>query len=351
MRPQLPNRPLLLSTSFTIAANSVAVPPDEFALVPAFDEPLFLDEIRFNYLSLDNNIRPQNDIRVELLMGGSQSLTHLPVPLAALNTSPQNSLFTGAAETQWPGPALFATIKNGVTFRLPKPMYLNASNFVDRLYPRIHNNTATPITMFVSYACRRADKGIEPKENWYPYIASFTTPNFQMSSATDPFLFESTSNDLVNPYSTPVMVDRFVGFIGCNEAPAGPPSVVPDFLYVGEFLTTKMLDSNGNPVVRDKTLFNSLFNLQNNSWQAKGVLWPHEYYIVQVSYEDNLAKNLALLNVLVPPVTNASVVMIGSRRADKAYTERPLNDFGIPQQPGRPAVVDVDENLPHLRKV
>jgi hypothetical protein len=360
MRPQLPNRPLLLSTTFTIAANSAAVPPDEFALVPAFDEPLFLDEIRFNYLSYSGNIRPQNDVRVELLMGGSQSLTHLPVPLAALNTSPQPFLFSNIVQTI---PALPASTqgvipRNGVTFRLPRPMYLNAGNYVDRLYPKIHNNTAYPITMSVSYACRRAEKGIEPAENWYPYIASYTTPQFQIDSATQPFLFESTANDLVNPYSVPILVDRLVGFIGSNRVIGQGASNIgyPDETNLGELIYAKMLDSNGNPVVRDITIFNALFNLQNNAWQGKGLLYPHEYLITQVTYENNLAQNFGLLGPpppppLTAPLTTANVVMIASRRADKAYTERPLNDFGIPQQPGRPPVVEYNPNLPRLRKV
>jgi len=348
MRPQLPNRPILLSTSFTIAANSAAMPPDSYALVPPFEEPLFLDEIRFNYLSYSGNIRPQNDIRVELLMGGSQSLTHLPVPLSALNTSPQPYLFSLPLQPAVPGPSNASIPRNGITFKLPKPMYLNASNYADRLYPKIYNNTAYPITMNVAYACRRAEKGIQPEENWYPYIASYTTPEFQLNSSSAPFVFESTANDLVNPYSVPVMVDRLVGFIGSNRVLA-PGDAYTSETYVGELLYAKLLDSNGNPVVRDLTYFNALFNLQQNSWNARGVLWPHEFFQAQISYENNLAKNLNVLAVSAP-ITTANVVLIGSRRADKAYTQRPLNDFGIPQQPGRPAVVTYNENLPHLRK-
>lgn len=342
---QLPNRPLLLSTRFTIAANSVASPPDDYALVPAFNEPLFLDEIRFNYISKTAGTRPENDIRVELTMGGSQQLTHLPVPIAALNTSPQpNNLTTGPALT---GLGVLYTPENGVTFRLPKPMYLNAANVVDKLIPRVHNNTATPITMTISYACRRA-VGIKPTENWYPYIASFATPSFQLDSATQPFLFESSPNDLVNPYSVPLLVDRLVGFIGTNSAL--PAAGYNNRSYVGELLNVRLLDTNGRPVVRDLTIFNALFNLQNNAWQARGIIRPHEYYIAQVSYDNNTAANLLIPGLGGTPITTANIVLIGSRRADTVVADRPLNNLGIPQQPGRPAVADIDYNLPTFRR-
>jgi len=341
---QLPNRPLLMSTSFTVAANSVASPSDGFALVPGFDEPLFLDEIRFNYVSAVAGTRPENDIRVELSLGGSQQFTNGPVPIAALNTSPQPyNLTTGPAVT---GLGVLYTPRNGVTFRLPKPMYLNATDWSDKLTPRIHNRTATAITMTVSYACRRAEKGIQPAENWYPFVTAYTTPTFQLNSASTPFLFESTPTDLVNPFSVPLLVDRLVGFIGTNSAL--PASGYNSRVYVGELINCRLLDTNGRPVVRDLTAFNALFNLQNNSWQARGVLRPHEYYISQISYDNNAAANLVVPGLLGTPVTTANVVLIASRRADKVLANRPLDDLDIPQQPGRPAVATIIDNMPRI---
>lgn len=348
MRPmQLPNRPLLLSTRFTVNANSVQSPPDDFALIPNFDEPLFLDEIRFNFVNKAVNTRPENDIRVELTMGGSQQLTHLPVPLAALNTSPQPyNLTTGPTLA---GSGVLYTPQNGVTFRLPKPLYLNATNYVDKLIPRIHNNTSQPITMTVSYACRRAEKGIQPSEIWYPYIASYRSPQFALDNTTTPFLFESSPNDLINPYSVPLLVDRLVGFIGCDtQIIDNPNGGYQNRSYVGELINIRLIDTNGRPVVRDLTPFNALFNLQNNAWQARGVLRPHEYYIAQVSYDNNTAANLLIPGIIGTPVTTANIVLIGSRRADKVYADRPLDNLDIPQQPGRPAVAEIFTNLPRI---
>lgn len=341
---QLPNRPLLLSTTFQVAANSLASPPDGYALVPSFDEPLFLDEIRFNYISQVNGTRPENDVRVELTLGGSIQLTNGPVPLAALNTSPQPyNLTTGPAVT---GAGVLYTPRNGVTFRLPKPMYLNATNFVDKLTPRIHNRTNTAITVSVSYACRRAEKGVVPAENWYPFISSYTTPSFQLNSSTAPFLFESSPGDLVNPFSVPLLVDRLVGFIGTNSAL--PAAGYNSRVYVGELINCRLLDTNGRPVVRDLTAFNALFNLQNNAWQARGLIRPHEYYIAQVSYDNNAASSIIIPGALGTPITTANIVLIGSRRADKVYADRPLNDLDIPQQPGRPAVATIVDNIPNI---
>jgi hypothetical protein len=342
---QLPNRPLLLSTRFTVAANSVASPPDAFALVPAFNEPLFLDEIRFNYISQTNGTRPENNIKVELTMGGSVQLTNGPVPIAALNTSPQpRNLTTGPNLL---GSGVLYTPTNGVTFRLPKPMYLNAANVVDNLTPKIHNNTATAITMTISYACRRA-VGIKPTENWYPFVTSYTTPTFQLNSSTQPFLYESSPGDLVNPYSVPLLVDRLVGYISTDSAL--PASGYNSRVYVGELINCRLIDTNGRPVVRDLTIFNALFNLQNNAWQARGMIRPHEYYLAQVSYDNNTAQNLVIPGLLGTPVTAATIVLIGSRRADNVSTERPLDDLGIPQQPGRPAVAEINDNLPRFRR-
>lgn len=347
MRPmQLPNRPLLMSTRFTVPPGTVRGPSDDYALVPAFDEPLYLDEIRFNYVSEAAGTRPENDVRVELTLGGSVQFTNNPVPLAALNTSPQPSNLT-TGPTRGIGNYI---PNNGVTFRLPKPLYLNATDFVDKLIPKIHNNTTTAITMTVSYACRRAEKGIQPAEIWYPYIANYRTPQFALSDTTLPFLFESAPGDLVNPFSVPLLVDRLVGFIG-TDTPIPVPPVI-DYInrgYVGELINVRLLDTNGRPVVRDLTPFNALFNLQTNSWQARGVLRPHEYYIAQISYDNNTAANLIFLAPFpTPPVTTANVVLIGSRRADKVYANRPLNDLDIPQQPGRPAVAEITTNMPRI---
>jgi len=343
---QLPNRPLLLSTQFTVPANTVRGPSDDYALVPSFDEPLFLDEIRFNYISQTAGTRPENDVRVELTMGGSIQFTNNPVPLAALNTSPQPYNFTtGPVGIGFPGDYI---PKNGVTFRLPKPLYLNATNFVDKLVPKIHNNTSTAITMTISYACRRAQKGIIPNEIWYPYLANYRTPSFVLSNTSQPFLYESSPNDLINPFSVPLLVDRLVGFIGTDT----PQPVLLDYKnrsYVGELINCRLLDTNGRPVVRDLTPFNALFNLQNNAWQARGVLRPHEYYIAQISYDNGVASTL-FTNIPPPPTTTANIVLIASRRADSVYANRPLDDLDIPQQPGRPAVAKIFTNMPAILK-
>ena len=121
-------------------------------------------------------------------------------------------------------------------------------------------------------------------------------------------------------------------------------------MYVGELINCRLLDTNGRPVVRDLTIFNALFNLQNNAWQARGIIRPHEYYIAQVSYDNNAAANLLIPGILGTPITTASIVLIGSRRADKVYANKPLNDLDIPQQPGRPAVAEIFQNLPFERK-
>ena len=266
------------------------------------------------------------------------------MPLAALNTSPQpRNLTTGPAVT---GLGVLYTPYNGVTFRLPKPLYLNAANYSDKLTPRIHNRTATAITVTVSYACRRAEKGTVPQENWYPFVTSYTSPDFQLNSSTAPFLFESSPGDLVNPFSVPLLVDRLVGFIGTNSAL--PAAGYNSRAYVGELINCRLLDTNGRPVVRDLTAFNALFNLQNNSWQARGIVRPHEYYLAQISYDNNAAANLVVPGILGTPVTNANIVLIGSRRADSVYADRPLDNLDIPQQPGRPAVATIIDNIPRI---
>jgi hypothetical protein len=348
MRPmQLPNRPLLLSTTFAVPAGTVRQPADGYALTPSFDEPLFLDEIRFNFVNKATNTRPENNILVELSMGGSQQLTNLAVPLAALNTSPQPTNFTTGPNVA--GSGVIYTPQNGVTFRLPKPMYLNATNYVDKLTPKIHNNTTQPLTVTVSYACRRAAQGIIPEEIWYPYVTAYRTPSFQLDSNTLPFLFESNPSELVNPFSVPLLVDRLVGFIGCDtQIIDNATGGYQNRSYVGELINVRLLDTNGRPVARDLTPFNALFNLQNNAWQARGMLRPHEYYIAQVSYDNNTAANLVVPGIIGTPVTTANVVLIGSRRADSVVADRPLDTLDIPQQPGRPHTPDIVTNIPSI---
>lgn len=338
--PQLPNRPLLLTTTVPVPPKNVREPPDKYALQPAFNEALLLDEIRFDYLKFwDEETRPEeggafpwNDIRVEFTMGGSISFTYQPVPLSALNTSPN--------------PYLWRYGQNSVVFRLPKPLYLNPG---DMFVPRLHNNTDREIQVQVTYATRRSP--VKPAENWYPYITSYTSPQFTMSKDTESFLFESAPSDLVNPYDVPLLVDRLMGFIGT----AGPMS--PDFGgspmnpsdYVGEYVNVRLFDSNERPIVRDLTPFNMLFNMQGRAWQMKAILHPHEYYIAQVSYEDNAAQYYTPNNENPLLDARANIVLIGSRRADAKYTDRRLDSLDIPTKYG-PAKVRPDWNLPNLRK-
>lgn len=329
---QLPNRPILLTTTVPVPAGDVREPPDKYALQPAFNEALLLDEIRFDYLQFydystspgEGGAFPWNDIRVELTMGGSVSFTYQPVPLAALNTSPN--------------PYLFRYGYNSVVFRLPKPLYLNPG---DMFVPRFHNRTQRNIEIQVTYAARRTP--VRPSENWYPYITSYTTAQFPMTASTDSFLFESTPSDLVNPYDVPLLVDRLVGYIGGPGPLSESGTSIYD--YVGEYLNVRLFDSNERPIVRDLTPFNALFNLQSRAWQMKAILHPHEYYIAQLSYENNAAQYVVNTSIY----NNANIILIGSRRADAKYTDRRLDSLDIPTRFG-PEKVRPNWNLPHLQK-
>lgn len=340
--PQLPNRPILLTTTVPVPVGAVREPQDKYALQPAFNEALLLDEIRFDYLrpqtglpTAAQGVNPWNDIRVELTMGGSISFTYQPVPLSALNTSPN--------------PYLWNFAYNSVVFRLPKPLYLNPG---DMFVPRFHNNWINDVDIQVTYAARRTP--VRPAENWYPYVSSFTSQQFNVLPGTDSFLLESTPSDLVNPYDVPLLVDRLVGFIGTN-APRGYFGQVQrnPCDYAGDYLNVRLFDSAERPIVRDLTPFNMLFNLQGRAWQMKSILHPHEYYLAQISYENNAAQFYD--PPLLPPPSRqpssmtANIVMIGSRRADAAYTKRRLDSLDIPTKFG-PAKVRPDWNLPKFRK-
>lgn len=320
----LPNRPLLVTTGFSVPANAIRDPQNKFDLVNPYKEPVFLDEIRFDYIQDTAGIYSTDDVKVELLIGNTL-LTNKPIPIASLNTSFNPHVGSQATRTT-----------NGIVYKLAKPLILNPE---DVLTPRIHNGLAVALNMQITYVMRRIAGGIDPSQIWYPYIANWTSSTFTIQSSTAPFVIESTQSDLVNPHDVPLHLDRMIGYTAkLNTSYPNAAAVV---------LNLKMLDAAGNAFIRDQTPFASVFNMSDWTFKMNALLQPHEFFIVQLSYEND---GQYLANALSD--YDARITMIGYRPADVNIGKRPDIGHGIRTLPQRlPVLPRIAQKLPNLPNI
>lgn len=127
-----------------------------------------------------------------------------------------------------------------------------------------------------------------PKRRVLPWFADYTGAQ-QFGAVT--IATQSNDVDLRNPSDQPLFVDRILGRLGFNSgvvsAAAGVDlysnaKTASDLTLAMSSVTIRMADSQGNPVIRDKTPFAMAFPWQERSWRVRTWLPPRGYFIAYI---------------------------------------------------------------------
>lgn len=166
----------------------------------------------------------------------------------------------------------------GYSWRLPRPLYIPAGAV---LAPTLVNSGLFPNPAFVRIGYSARTVFTQPKRVCVPWVAKYTSKVFNPIDSADND--QSTPFDLMNPHSEPVFLQRFCGRtlirqIDDNATEDQPAS------FGGQYLTMRMVDSYGRPIVRNYTPFRSVFNAATRSWELDNgaQLDPGGFYTVNL---------------------------------------------------------------------
>lgn len=181
------------------------------------------------------------------------------------------------AETKFGTGATQALTYNGYTWRLPRPLYVPAGTVVA---PSFSHTGFVPdnINVRVGYSGRTITK--KPKVAFVPWVSAYVSPAFNPITAA--VKVASTEQDLINMTDKPVQLQRFVGRTLFTDA-QGKIFEDQPFSFGAQYLTMRMNDSYGRPLVRNYTPFRSVFGDLTRSWELEEIgaqLDPQAYYRV-----------------------------------------------------------------------
>lgn len=288
---QYPNTtPLSLTATATVASNSSAG-VNSIALKNPMGQPMEILEVRFQL----NTIGYPGSNLSTILGGmiyckmdlGEHEITNGFVPTWCFGKW-ESPLEAFVAVTQLPAEQVY--IYQTYIWKLPKPLYVPAGSVLIPTFQHtgLFQNT---VEISVTYNCRSFPVGTPPPEKLsLPYVAAYTSKTFERSETeTD----ESTETDLVNPFSVPLHIQRFVGRLqvfqsNVSVAQETPPTTtaagsgrVADAPTSYENWQIKMVDMLGRPIVQDFTPFRMVFDAQSRSWEMDNgaVMDPNSYII------------------------------------------------------------------------
>jgi hypothetical protein len=215
---------------------------------------MWIDEIRFNFTSASVIFPPQaRGVRCSLLLGRTP-LTRDYVSIDAF----------GMVLTR-------RTPLN--TWRLPKPLYIAADEF---LAPRFWNTSGQTHTIEIVYACRSIGSNEpRPKSIYVPWVAAYHAPSVDTPGAGFS-IHQSTEADIVNPFNEPVHVQRFIGSYFAADGLS-----LPGQNFYNRTLV-RAVDADGMVMVKDSTDFSTLFHFPTQVWGANTVLKPKGFYLFEI---------------------------------------------------------------------
>lgn len=180
----------------------------------------------------------------------------------------------------------------------------------------------------------------EPKKDGYkvPWVSSYLSKSFNLTEEGND---SSPDNSLYNPFDRDVTIERFVGrfhiytafdFVFATEtfnqstvmdvSSFDPTLLDPALLsitetgnnYYSRVMSLRMRDSVGNPLVREKTLFRSVFESNTRTWEARHVLPPKQYHKVDI-FKEAASATSTLATRIQTSVTSVGWREVSWRRA------------------------------------
>jgi hypothetical protein len=203
---------------------------------------------------------------------GSLKLTNGAVPVWSFGRAENLS-----GETKFGQGATQRLSYNGYTWRLPRPLYVPAGTVVA---PSFSHTGFVPgnINVRIGYSGRTITK--KPKVAYVPWVTAYASPAFNPITAA--IKVASTEQDLINLTDKPIHLQRFVGRTFFTDQDGRVWEHQP-YSLGSQYLTMRMNDSYGRPLVRNYTPFRSVFGALTRSWELEELgaqLDPQAYYRV-----------------------------------------------------------------------
>jgi hypothetical protein len=246
-----PEIPVVLETTFTVAANGEGNPTKLSELINPYRVPMWVDEIRISATDYSSFFSLFTQTHTRILFG-RYAITNEFVP-------------TGVLAPRWPG-------DGHVVIRLQKPLYVTPQ---DLLVPTIRSEVS--LTIRFSLVGRLAQALPPDQKIWVPYITAFQGTTVAIGNTSSQ---ESKRTDLANPFRTPLYT-RF--FLGRRTAVAN--NVVNGIANNEPSITVRMSNHLGRPIVRDPTPFFDLFNIRDQSWTVNAMLPFGGYFLANVDVD------------------------------------------------------------------
>lgn len=278
---QQPIAPVHLSASTVIQSGASSGVPVQ-ALQNPMGQDMEILEVKFEIsgLSIGDALNATaypfgGTIACEMKMG-SLKVTQGAVPVWNFGRAENLS-----AETKVDGGTL---VYNSYSWRLPRPLFVPAGAVLAPTFNHL-GFAAEDLNVRVGYSARTVFK--TPRVVYVPWVAGYQSKAFDpISSAGSD---SSTAQNLVNDTERSFHLQRFTGRLQW-QSPAvnmrvfeeGPPTMG------SRYITMRMVDSYGRPIVRTYTPFRSVFGALTRSWELEELgaeLDPGAYYRVFLKKE------------------------------------------------------------------
>lgn len=263
-------RPIVLTSEVTVDANSTRS-PDLLKLKNPTGEHFAIREIRFS-LRVDaaGSFITGGAVLAKLELG-TQAITnaHVPVWSFGRHISRDVDAPSFVSLSGLGSPAAFR-------WKLGHPLYVPAGGGLACEF--LHRGTVkTPIIASVTYIGHTLAPGAVPGHIKLPWVAAYSTKTFTRPDADAD---ASSAAALLNPFGTPVLLERFTGRLNFI-------SLTSNLNYAFEGNRTillKIRHSSGAPLVREFTPFRQVFGAYSHSWeQHDSMLEPGAAYLVDVN--------------------------------------------------------------------
>lgn len=176
-------------------------------------------------------------------------------------------------------------------WRLKNPIFVPAGAV---LLPKFQHRNIIPdnISVQITYSGTVLPANYRPKKLTLPWVSYWAGNGVAYNTASSQTSLES---DLVNPWDTPVITQRFVGRMNFGgDMTSIPPSEILKTAGLAEqiakYWTVRMVHSSGANIIQNPTKFESAFYSGTRAWDVNIETPPRSYFIVQA---DKIADSTA----------------------------------------------------------
>ncbi len=296
--------PVHLSASVTIGAGQGAGVPT-VALKNPHDAPMLINEIKFSLFTSDSTAPSGMSVAVKLDLG-QIPITNGHVPIGLL-CRVDNTV------AEYQNSNTFRYFSGIFKWKLARPIFVPPGGVIQPHFQHTSFPGNGNVTARISYGGRAMPVGFRPKRIFIPYAASFVSKNIDVDTAdTD----ASVETQLVNSFTAPVLLDRFISRIAVAN-PSGTrvqetQRIATGWYDTSELWTAVLVDSLGNPIVKEYTPLYTIVSGTSRSWELGGKVSmpPGSFYML------SLKKDAPTVALGTGHQSQAGFSLIGWREVD-----------------------------------